>query len=186
MKKNKITAIILFIASALLIATGVVFIPEVSDIGEIILYYILAIFIAMYVFTYLVNLAKRTSGTKQILVIIEIVLDSVIALSLIVNEIGTIVKIKESFSVLGLILLLHCMFSSLRGYFCKDKKDYPFYLLVLNLFGLIGSTYIIIKPLLVNYDMLYIMSVISFVTAIVFIFIGVKYLKNKKSSSKNN
>lgn len=180
MKNKKLYAILSFVVASLLIAIGIIILPEVSNIGNTLLNYVLSLFILIYVFLFLIRKTSKVSQTKLIFLIIEIVLDIVIALSLIINEIGNIINIRESFSVIGLVLMLHSVFNVMRGFIVSNKTEYPFAILVLDLLLIIFGSIMLVRPLLTNVQMLYLTSIISFVISIITIIFGILLLKKKK------
>ena len=85
MKNRKIISIFTFIFSALSLIVGILILPSVTDFGLIVLQYIIAALILSYVFIILLYKAIKRTEVTQILAIIEMVLDIVIAITLILN-----------------------------------------------------------------------------------------------------
>lgn len=186
MNKKKILSIICFIFAALFIAVGIIMLPNVSTWGSTILLYVLAALILGYVCFYLINKVKKYHGNKQILVVVEMVLDLVLVLSLVFNEFVTFLSIKEGFKVIGVVIWIHSAFAIMESYFSKKEETnkFSFPVLLFEIFLLTISIFIFIKPLLSNYELIIAIILLSFAVAIALICIGFINLKTNKKRNE--
>lgn len=186
MNKKKILSMICFILALLFITVGILMLPNVTNFGTTILLYVLAGVVLGYVCFYLVNKVKKYQGIRQILVVIEMVLDFVIILSLVFNEFVTFLSIKEGFKVIGIVVWIHAAFSIMDGYFANsdDKYQFAFSKLLFEIFLLTISTLIFINPWFNNNELLMVTIVLSFAVAMVLICIGIINLKSNKKPNE--
>lgn len=183
MKNKKFISIFSFILSALTLIVGILILPSVTNIGLVVLQYILAALILIYVFSILLYKAIKKTEVNQILAIIEMVLDIVIALTLILNFKLNFIVFNELFYVMMLVLFIHSIFSIIGGYYAikKLQKGYPLYLLLLDICLIIFTTIGFIKPILENTQIIVTTSCLCFVFSLFCIIFGVLKLKNKNS-----
>ena len=181
MKKKTIISIFSFIFSALTLITGILILPSITNYGLIVLQYILAALILSYVFIVLLYKAIKKTNVAQILAIIEMVLDIVIALTLILNFKLKFIVFNELFYVMMLVLFIHSIFSIISGfYIVKNQKiGYPLYILLIDLCLVIFTTIGFINPVLGNNQLIIIISCLCFACSIIGILYGILNLKKK-------
>ncbi len=186
MNKKKFLSIICFVLATLFTTVGIIIIPGVTNLGTTILLYVLASLILGYVFFYLINKVKKYSGIRQILVVVEMVLDLVLVLSLIFNEFVTFLSVKEGFKVIGAVIWLHSAFVIMESYFSKNEKEFKFSFaaLLFEIFLLTISTFIFIKPLFSNTELIVFISILSFAVSIVLSCLGFINLRTKKKGNE--
>lgn len=181
MKNKKFISIFSFIFSALTLIIGIIILPSVTNLGLIVLQYILAALILSYVFIILLYKAIKKTEVSQILAIIEMVLDIVIALTLILNFKLNFIVFNELFYVMMLVLFIHSIFSIIGGFYINKKlqKGYPLYLLLIDVCLIIFTTIGFIRPVLNNDQLIIITSCCCFAFSIFGVIFGLLNLKNK-------
>lgn len=181
MRNRKIISIFSFIFSALTLIVGILILPSVTDFGLIVLQYIIAALILSYVFIILLYKAIKRTEVNQILAIIEMVLDIVIAITLILNFKLNFIVFNELFYVIMLVLFIHSLFSIISGFYInrKVKPGYPIYLLLIDICLIIFTTIGFLKPILDNNRLIIITSFICFLCSTFGIIYGLLNLKNK-------
>lgn len=181
MKNRKIISIFSFIFSTLTIIVGILILPSVTNYGLIVLQYIIAALILSYVFIILLNKAIKRTGANQILAIIEMVLDIVIAITLILNFKLNFIVFNELFYVIMLVLFIHAFFSVISGFYInrKLKPGYPIYLLLIDICLIIFTTVGFLKPILDNSILIIITSCICFLCSVFGIIYGLLNLKKR-------
>ena len=188
MKNRKIISIFNFVFSALTLIVGVLILPSVTNFGIIVLQYIIAALILSYVFIVLLYKAIKRTEVNQILAIIEMVLDIVIAVTLILNFKLNFIVFNELFYVIMLVLFIHAFFSIISGFYInrKVKLSYPIYLLLIDICLIIFSTIGFLKPILDNNSLIIITSFICFLCSAFGIIYGLVNLKNKNNKELTN
>lgn len=185
MKNKKVFGIISLIFCTLSFIIGLIILPFVTNIGLIVLQYILAALILSYVFFVLLYKAINRNGINQILAIIEMVLDIVISLMLILNFKLEFIMFNELYYVIMLVLLIHSLFSVISGYYIirKNTKGYPLYFLLLDIclivFSILGFNY----PILDNNQLIIITSCFCFIGSISSLIFGIVMLRKKVNKS---
>lgn len=193
-KKNKlITGICFAVVAVLFLVLGIMILPSVSDLGKKILYYVVAAVIAFYIFCYLVPLAVRLRGTRQILTVIEIVIDGIITIALAFSKLIPFIQISQAMMAVSIVLWLHAAFAIMRGFFIVkyDAKKYPFYVLVIDLVIISVAAMLFFQPPLTDNTLVLLTAIACFigcaVTGIlsVLIFNGKYTFKLFKKTSKS-
>ena len=135
MKCNKFISIMSFVFCVLTLIMGILILPGITNIGVIVLQYLLAALILSYVFFILLYKAIKKTDVNQILAIIEMVLDIVIAVMLILNFKLNFIVFNELFYVMMLVLFIHALFSIISGFYenRKNSKNYPLYGLLVDI-----------------------------------------------------
>ncbi|MBQ4570209.1 MAG: hypothetical protein IJB21_00780 [Bacilli bacterium] len=188
MKNRKIISIFSFIFSVLSLIVGILILPSVTDFGLVVLQYIIAALILSYVFIILLYKAIKRTEVIQILAIIEMVLDIVIAITLILNFKLNFIVFNELFYVIMLVLFIHAFFSIISGFYInrKVKSGYPIYLLLIDVCLIIFTTIGFLKPILDNNALIIITSCICFLCCILGTTYGLIILKNRKNKELVN
>lgn len=179
---KKFLSILYFILAFLFLLLSIIMIPNITKLANYIILYVIALIIIIYIIHYLIKLVKKYTGIKQIIVVIEMVLDFVIILALCFSEFVNFITINESLKIIGIIIWIHSFFSLLRGfYILKENKEkysiskYILYLIIITL------TTILIASSIFNVIIItYVMCCISLVISILSLLFGIYNLKKKK------
>lgn len=184
MKSKKFISIMSFIFSVLTLTIGILILPKVTNIGIIVLQYLLAALILSYVFFILLSKAIKKSDVNQILAIIEMVLDIVISVMLILNFKLNFIVFNELFYVMMLVLFIHAFFSIISGFYTNRKtpKGYPLYLLLLDICLIIFSILGFIYPIIDNRLLIIVTSIFCFGCSIISLIYGIILIKQIKKS----
>ena len=163
---------------------GLIILPFISEIGIIVLQYILAALILCYVFFILVYKIIYKRGFIQIVSIIEMVLDMILALILIFNFKLNFIMFNELYYVISLFLIIYSVFSIIRGFYINrtSPKKYPIYLLIIDLVVLIVALLGFNFPILDNNELIIIMSCFCFICSIIALCFGIVVLRKDNKS----
>lgn len=183
MKKSTLLSCLYLFLSVIFVTIGIIILPVISKVGNVILLYVIASIIALYVIFYLSKIVTKHSGIRQIIIVIEIVLDIVIILSLIFSNFIDFITIKEAFRVIGLTILIHGIFAIMDGYFrLKEEGVYKFKNLIFDLILFTIGTILFINPLLNNVQMIYIIAVICYIVSLFSFIYGLVLLRKRNGN----
>ena len=182
MKCNKFISIMSFVFCVLTLIMGILILPGITNIGVIVLQYLLAALILSYVFFILLYKAIKKTDVNQILAIIEMVLDIVIAVMLILNFKLKFIVFNELFYVMMLVLFIHALFSIISGFYenRKNSKNYPLYGLLVDICLMIFSILGFIFPIIDNNLLIIVTSCFCFVCSIISLILGILKIKHLK------
>lgn len=183
MENKKVLSIISFIFSTLSFIIGFIILPFISDIGVIVVRYILAALILYYVIMVLLYRALKRTGVNKLLAIIEIILDMIIVVSLFLNL--KILMFNNLFFIIELFLLIHAVSSIITGFYINNivPKKYSIYLLLLDLSIVILSVLGFNNHIFNNTHLIIVTSCFCFISSIIALSFGIIILRKKNKSS---
>ena len=178
-KKNIFIAVVDFILAGLLLGLGIVMIPEVTDVGNIILLIVIGALLLVYVYYYLlVKVAKKSSGIILILTLIEMIVLTIIAVTCILSEILNKTIIGEGMKSLGLAFWIRGVVESFRAYYYKgNTTKYPVYKVILNVILITLGTWFFISNIISNLILVWSLAVIFVIASIAMIILGILKIK---------
>lgn len=183
MKKFKNDWIIYMLVGILALALGVVLIPGVTDLGEKTLSLVIALALVIYLFTFLLKkIITKSSNVIKVLTIIEFIVILLIALGLVLSQFK-VINISGACKIIGCVLWLRGSVEMIHAYFFKgEKKNYPLWLVFVNLGFVTLGTYMFAKPFITDETFILIMAIIFLLIGLISLIFMVKRLPNKNKS----
>lgn len=179
MKKNRTKGIFEIIFGVLLVALGVIMIPGVTDLSNILLYISLGCLLLTYSIGYLfLKVVLKNKGTILIISLVEFIVLTFIAVGTILKPWVNIPVITEACKIIGLGLWFRGTAEILRLAVVNDSKK-TIYKTIVNIIFITMGTFFIVNPLFTNGQLVYALICLILVLAILFIVIGVLRINNK-------
>lgn len=150
----------------------------------------MAILILMYLFGFLVRKIAKSSGTIQVLTIIEFTLLALIALGLVFSQFKILSIPDEPSIIIGIALYIRGVIEIFRAYYYKQSStyNYPVYWLVVAIMFVTFGVIFILNVSISKLWVLWVLIISLIVLSIISIVYGVlkKPIKTKKENNKNN
>ncbi len=153
-----------------------------ADWGYSIVKLVIAVILVLYLALYLSKkVFKKDKGAIKILVIIEFVVLSLIALSCILAQFN-VFNINDAGKILGLVLYLRGSIEIFRAYYYdrSSTQKYSVWWLIVSLLLVSVGVAFMIGGYLSNVQVLWALVVTLFVLGIIFIILGIVKKPNKK------
>ncbi len=157
---------------------------------------IIALFLVMYLFFYLIKKIRRSgSGVIQTLCIIEFVLLAVIAAGCVLQQLQIIKINGGACAILGIALWCRGVVEIFRAYYHRHGNNdaYPVWWLVVAIFLVSFGVYIFVKPFFTNTHLLWFFVVLLILISIILLIDGFiakpeakKSKKEKKEKKESN
>ncbi len=173
------------VAAVLFLALGLcgILLPEY---GLMALQYLIAAALILYIIFVLFPEIRKARGKLQILVFVELALVFLIALGLVFNSLR-ILYLGEASQILGLILWLRGVTDICRAYLARgteSAKYYPFWRLLLFILMASFGVFIFAKLVITNVRLVFILSILCFVVALIFVYLMIMALPKKSGTKK--
>lgn len=184
MKKSLIKAIAMFVLAAVLIAAGVIFLPPVTNYGEIVLLIIIGILLLVYVYGYLLpKVTLKSKGVILLLTLIEMALHTVLALTCIFTKFFGTPIFKDGFVILGVAMWIRGVVETFRAYYYRGNgTKYPLYKVAITVLLITGGTYLYLKPIITNIQLVYGLCFAFFGCAILLVVLGILKIRKGRNS----
>ena len=159
--------------------------------SEVIVNLIIAVFLTLYLFGYLIKKIKRTHGqTLKILTVIEFVLLALIDVYLILGQWIpelNIIKVNGACAITGLALWIRGIVEIFRAYFHqKDSSDtYPIWWSCIAIGFVSLGMWMLVKPFITNEVITWIFSILFFIFGVLSIAYGIYSKPIGKSKEAN-
>lgn len=177
MKKRVFQAIMIFILATISLATGIVIIPEVTNIGKTILHILIGVVLLIYCYGYLVRkVVAKAKGTILVLSLLELVVLTLIAITAIIDTWVNIAILTEGCLIIGIAFWIRGVIESFRSHFNK-ASNYPLYKAFLNIILITVGTWFYVSPIISNFQLLYVFAGLFICSSIALIILGIIKLK---------
>ncbi len=180
--KNHIADLLL---SALFLTLGILLIPAIG-ISSVVLNYIVAAVLLLYLFLFLVKKLTVAKGTILVLTVVEFIVIILIALGLILKELQ-VINLGETFQIIGLVIWLRGVVCLVKGYLISSPEARRKYSLLLFL-GYIamvtaGAYFFFANPIRDN-TLELVMCILAFSVFALFLVLTIIYWPRKKGEKK--
>jgi uncharacterized membrane protein HdeD (DUF308 family) len=157
-----------------------------KDYGIKFINYAMAFVLLIYLFGFLIKKIKRSSGTIQVLTILEFTLLFLIALGLVFSGLKILNIPDEPSKILGIALYIRGVTEIFRAYYYKtsETNKYPVWWLVVSIMFITFGSYFIFKGGITKETLLWVLAGAVFVFGIILLSYGIAVKpekKNKKS-----
>lgn len=187
MKKKLIQSIILFVIAAICLSTGIILIPTISSLGDMIVLFVVNALILVYVYYYLlIKVISKSKGPILILTLTEMIVLTIISVGSIVGNFMGYIKIIDINKIIGVVLWIVGLIESLRAYYYNQSfnKNYPMYHTIINLLLVTFGAIIFIINISINIILSWIITIILLILSIMFIIKGILKIKDSKSTKE--
>lgn len=147
-----------------------------ADWGTAVVNLLIALCLAIYLANYLFpKLLRGGSGPIHVLVIVEFVLLTLVALGCVLSQFA-LLKIGGACSILGFALLCRGVVEIFRAYYHQrdSKVTYPLWWLVIAIAMVILGTYLFVKPLFTDTVLLWLFVALLLAYGILLLVYGIK------------
>ncbi len=148
------------------------------DIIKLIIAIVLVLYLAFYLFK---KMFKKGNKAIRILVILEFVILSIIALSCVLAQFN-VLNVTDAGKILGIVLYLRGSIEIFRAYYYdrSSSEKYSVWYLILSLILVSVGVAFIVRNFLTNLHVLWALVVLLFILGIIFIVLGALKKPNKK------
>ncbi len=149
-----------------------------TDIIKLVIAVILVLYLSLYLFR---KLFKKENKAIKILVILEFVILSIIALSCILAQFN-VFKVNDAGKILGIVLYLRGSIEIFRAYYYdrSSSDKYSIWWLIASLLLVSAGVVFIIGGYLTNLQVLWVLVISLLILGVVFIVLGFIKKPNKK------
>lgn len=180
MKKNRTKGILEIIVGVVLVALGVIMIPGVTSLSNILLYITLGCLLLAYTIGYLfLKIVLKNKGTILIISIVEFIVLTFIAVGTILKPWIDIPVIAEACKIVGMAFWFRGVAEILRIAVNHEYHKSNVYKTAVNVGLVTVGTWFFVKPLFTNSQLIYGLICIIFVLAILFVVLGILRINNK-------
>ncbi len=193
MKKTKLFPLY-FISAALVIALGVMLLPVFSgtelffaDWGSYAVNLLICAALILYIFLYLVRALKRARRESvRMLIVVEIVLFSIIALGTVLEQFN-VIKLGGPCVILGVAVWLRGVVGAVGGYLYRhtsEEKRYGMIEFLVSILLVTLGTALVVRPFFTERDILWILSVALIISGALLAVVGIVSMPEKKKIAK--
>lgn len=159
-----------------------------KDLGSQIVSYAMAALILIYLFGFLIKKISKSSGTIQVLTIIEFTLLALIALGLIFSQLN-ILSIPDSPSIiLGIALYCRGVIEVFRAYFHQKDSKYHYSpgLLVVAILFITFGVFLMCTNIVSKQTVLFVLVFVLFVLSVLSLAYGIAAKPDRKKENKTS
>lgn len=180
MKKNRTKGILEIIIGVVLVALGIIMIPGVTSLSDILLFITLGCLLLAYTIGYLfLKVILKNKGSFLIISLVEFIVLTFIAVGTILKPWVNIPVITEVCNIVGMAFWFRGVAEILRIAVTHEYHKSNAYKTAVNVGLITVGTWFFVKPLFTNNQLIYGFICLIFVLAILFVVIGILRINNK-------